>query len=111
MVFRATISEWHYSVKLISFTGVARVKVSTNVDVCLTVTLRGQNYIFSRSPRENLFNSIPDSDTKMLVLRKFVWSRKQMTEATYKPDLRPETILFDLERALSKISSLYKLWI
>jgi hypothetical protein len=96
---------------LVSFTGVTRVKVSANVDVWPTVTLRGQNYIFSRSPRENLFNFIPDNDAKMLALCELVRLRKRMTEVTYKPTLRPETSLSDLERALSETSSLYRLWL
>jgi hypothetical protein len=57
-------------VLLVSLTGVARVKVSANIDVWPTVTLRGQNYSFSHSPRENLFNSIPDNDARMLALCK-----------------------------------------
>jgi hypothetical protein len=38
----------------------------------------------------------------MLALCKFIWLRKQMTEVTYRPTLRPETSLSDLERALSE---------
>jgi hypothetical protein len=70
MVFGARFSEWRYYVVLVFFTGVARVKVSANTDVFPTVTLRGQNYSFSHSPRENLFNSIPDNDARMLALCK-----------------------------------------
>jgi hypothetical protein len=88
-------------VLLVFLTGVARVKVSANIDVCPSVTLRGQNYNFSHSPRENLFNSIPDNDARMLALCKLRSAEKRMTEATYKPTLRPETSLSDLERALS----------
>jgi hypothetical protein len=61
---------------LVFFTGVARVKVSSNVDVWPIVTLTGQNYIFSRSPRENLFNYVPENGTKMLALYELVRLRK-----------------------------------
>jgi len=46
MDFRARVFEWRNYVLLVSFTGVARVKILANVDVSPTVTLRGQNYIF-----------------------------------------------------------------
>jgi hypothetical protein len=39
---------------------------------------------------------------KMLALCKFHSAEKKMTEATYKPTLRPETSLSDLERDLSR---------
>jgi len=38
----------------------------------------------------------------LLALCKRIWLRKQMTEVTYKPTLRPETSLPNLEMALSE---------
>jgi hypothetical protein len=101
IVFGARVPESRYMVLQIFLIGLDRVKVSTNRDVCPSVTLGGQNCNFSRYPRENLFNSVPDNDARMLALCKLRLAEKRMTEATYKPTLRPETSLSDLERALS----------
>jgi hypothetical protein len=101
MVFGAMFSKWRYYMALVFFTGVTKENVSENTYVFPTVTLRGQNYSFSHSPRENLFNFIPDNDARMLALCKLCSAKKMNDKATYKPTLRPETSLSDLERALS----------
>jgi hypothetical protein len=70
MGFGARFIEWRYYVALVSFTRFTRVKVSANTYVFPTVTLKGQNYSFSHSPRETLFNFVPNNDARMLALYK-----------------------------------------
>ena len=54
------------------------------------------------SPGKVLFNFVHGNGAKMLALCKFVWLRKQMTEVTYIATLLLETILSNLEKALSE---------